>query len=172
MKFPAKPPTDHRRRFLATAAIACLWQSGCASPMRTPAASRNSSLWIGRLALQVESEPPQAFHASFELSGEPDAGELRLTSPLGNALALVRWTPKGATLTQGGRVSEHASVDDLASALGGAPLPVTALFDWLQARDANVPGWEADLSRSGDGRISARRTFPAPPASLRIVLDP
>jgi outer membrane lipoprotein LolB len=53
----------------------------------------------------------------------------------------------------------------------GAAVPVSALFAWLHGDIANVSGWTADLSRHAEGRISAKRLEPAPPAELRVVLD-
>ena len=46
-----------------------------------------------------------------------------------------------------------------------------ALFDWLQGRATAAAGWQVDLSRMEQGRLSARRHDPQPPAALRIVLD-
>ncbi|MGH8848742.1 MAG: hypothetical protein ACREXQ_16075, partial [Polaromonas sp.] len=53
----------------------------------------------------------------------------------------------------------------------GAALPLGALFAWLQGDNASVNGWSADLSRHGEGRITATRAQPAPQADLRVVLD-
>lgn len=161
----------HGRRPLLVAIVGAALLAGCASPAPRPADAAEA-FWSGRLALQVQSEPVQAYHASFELSGRPESGQLRLVSPLGTTLAHIQWSPQGATLTQGGQVSLHASVEEMAANLGGAAIPVSALFDWLQGRATDIPGWEADLSARVDGRISARRTAPPPAASLRIILDP
>ena len=46
-----------------------------------------------------------------------------------------------------------------------------SLFDWLAGRPTPVPGWQPDLSRQSEGRISARRTSPPPEADLRVVLE-
>lgn len=158
-----------RRALLSTPLLLAL--AGCAS-QKAVRTDDGTTAWAGRMALQVEGDPPQSFHAAFELSGQPSRGELRLTSPLGTLLALVQWSDDGATLTQGQQITRHASVDHLLSTLGGAPIPVKALFDWLQARPAHVTGWIADLSRQPEGRIVARREHPLPPAILRIILDP
>jgi outer membrane lipoprotein LolB len=53
----------------------------------------------------------------------------------------------------------------------GASLPVAALFDWLAGVNTPVPGWEADLSQLGEGRLRAQRREPPPLADLRVVLD-
>lgn len=160
-----------RRQWLSTCLIVSM--AGCASPPRSDrTADAGAGTWSGRLSLQMDSEPPQSFHAGFELSGRPSEGDLRLLSPLGTLLSRVQWSDQNAILTQGSETSRHASLDDLVTTVTGAPLPVRALFDWLQAKPTVVPGWAADLSRLAEGRLSARRLHPAPAALLRIILDP
>jgi outer membrane lipoprotein LolB len=53
----------------------------------------------------------------------------------------------------------------------GSAIPVAALFDWLEGRNTAVPGWQADLSELGQGRLRAQRMQPPPAADLRVVLD-
>lgn len=127
--------------------------------------------WSGRLSLQVQSEPVQAFFAGFELKGQADSGELTLLSPLGSILAVMRWSPGEAVLEQGGSTKRFASKDELLAQTTGAAVPVSALFDWLEGTNTSVNGWTADLSQQAGGRISAKRSNPAPQADLRIVLD-
>ena len=129
------------------------------------------SYWSGRISLQVESEPPQSFFASFELSGQTSSGELKLISPLGTILGIMRWSQTGALLEQGANQQPFASADELLAKITGAAVPLPALFDWLAGKNTATPGWEADLARQADGRITAKRTLPSPQASLRIVLD-
>jgi outer membrane lipoprotein LolB len=57
------------------------------------------------MALRVDSAPPQSFSAFFDLRGNPRAGQLQLTSPIGSTLGLARWTPGQATLQTGSRHS-------------------------------------------------------------------
>lgn len=170
----ARPRRLTRRALLCgSCALAALVVAGCATPaapLRLDDDARTE--WTGRLGLTVDGEQPQAFHAAFELRGSPARGELVLSTPLGTRLAAVRWHPDGAELQQGHEYTRDDSVDALTARLGGAPLPVAALFDWLRGRQADVAGWQADLSRQAEGRLSARRTDPAPEATLRIVLDP
>lgn len=123
------------------------------------------------MSLQVASEPPQAFFASFELRGNAQSGELLLFTPLGSTFAALAWTPTSARLTRGGEVREFASVDELVQAATGASFPVTALFSWLAGTQIPVTGWDADLSRIDTGRLAAARTMPLPTAELKIVLD-
>ncbi len=129
-------------------------------------------VWSGRLALRVDSQPPQAFSALFDLQGDATAGELRLTSVLGQTLATVRWSVAGAELQQGNEVRRRGSLDELTAELTGAPLPVAALFDWLAGHASEAGGWRADLSTQPQGRLVARREQPAPSAELRVVVQP
>ena len=141
-----------------------------------------SRIWAGRISLRIEAEPVQFFSAGFELTGEPAAGLLSLTSPLGNVLGTLRWAPGEAWLDRGnGQGAERfASVEALLLQVTGAQLPLEALFSWLQAKTQNTlpiennlaaQGWLADLSRRNEGRIIARRMQPLPEAELRILLD-
>ncbi len=144
--------------------------AACATTQRP--AQPGETVWSGRLALQVDSTPAQSFSAAFDLRGAPSAGELQFTSPLGNTLATVTWTPGSAELRQGGQITRRGSLDELTAELSGAAVPVTALFGWLRGEQGDVPGWQADLSRQAEGRITARRSAPLPTAELRIVFQP
>lgn len=130
-----------------------------------------NQLWAGRISLHIESEPPQAFFAGFELKGQAEQGELTLTSPIGSVLGVMRWSPAEATLETGGQVRQYASVDMLLEQSTGAAVPVSALFDWLKGQNTSLNGWTADLSQQNTGRIDAVRLAPLPQTKLRIVLD-
>jgi len=159
----------HGSRVLAALGLALLL-GACATPPRTALPHENA--WNGRLAVQVASDPPQSFSAGFELQGQPGAGELQLNSPLGNTVATVVWSPTGAQLRQGDQVTRRASLDELTTELAGTALPVAALFDWLKGQATPSNGWQADLSRHAQGRVTARRLSPLPSAELRIVFQP
>lgn len=152
-------------RRVATLALVSLL-GACATRRPLPAGG-----WSGRLALRVDSQPPQAFSALFDLHGTAEAGELQLTSVLGQTLATVRWSGAGAELQRGSNVERRGSLDELTRELTGAPIPVVALFDWLAGRDNQVSGWQADLSGQPQGRLVARRERPAPAAELRLVVQ-
>ena len=164
------------RARLCSLLAAIIFIASCA--YKTPAIGVNdttnqlqNAFWAGRISLQVQSEPVQAFFAGFELKGRADKGELTLISPLGSILGVMRWTPTQATLDQGGSIKCFASTDELLAQTTGAAVPVAALFDWLDGKNTAAPGWTADLSQQANGRITAQRADPAPQASLRIVLD-
>jgi outer membrane lipoprotein LolB len=154
------------KRRLAVTALALLL-SACATPPR----ERPLQFWSGRLGLQVDSMPPQNVQAAFELQGTPQTGELTLLSPLGGVLARLSWTPKQAVLARGNERWTQASVEALAQQLVQTPLPIQALFDWIEGRAVVHAGWQPDLSALQAGRIVAQRNQPAPAAQLRIVLD-
>ena len=159
--------------WLHLALLAMFLIAGCAD--KQGAAGKNllnSEEWAGRISLQVASEPVQSFSASFELKGRAENGELRLISPLGNVLGVLRWSPGQALLDRGNQdIQRFASIDELMERATGAAIPLSALFAWLQGNNATASGWVADLTRHGEGRFSARRTLPAPEANLRVVLD-
>lgn len=159
-----------RRHAVLAGLVTAILLTGCATPQRS--AAPGEAFWSGRLALNVESDPPQSYSASFDLRGSPDAGELLLNSPLGNTLARVQWQPGSAELHQGERVTQRQSLDELTTEFGGTALPVAALFAWLQGQAREADGWQADLSRQPEGRVNARRRLPLPAAELRIIFQP
>lgn len=124
------------------------------------------------MSLQVEDSATQSFTATFELTGNAQAGELKLFTPFGGTLAVLDWQNGLARLTANGETRTFESMDALIQQATGSVIPVAALFNWLDGRNTPVPGWQADLSRIPDGRLAARRSTPAPQADLRIVLEP
>jgi outer membrane lipoprotein LolB len=128
-------------------------------------------LWRGRLVVRVESAQPQSLTASFELSGDTQAGELILYTPLGTTAATLSWSPQNAVLRANGDVRHFQSLGDLISHAVGTDIPVSALFAWLAGDNRSADGWLADLSQHSQGRITARRNAPAPAAELRLVLE-
>ena len=161
---------------LASFLFAIIFIAGCAHKQASiatdgPEIQLNNGPWAGRISLQIQSEPPQAFFAGFELKGSAEQGELTLLSPIGSVLGLLRWTPAEALLESGREVKRFSSVDALLEQTTGAPIPTAALFDWLRGKNTQTEGWSADLTRQNSGRITAQRLVPAPSIDLRIVLD-
>lgn len=161
-----------KRRALCLGALAGagLLLAGCATPV-APHAAGEPTAWSGRLALRLESDPVQSFSALFELQGSAEAGKLVLTTPIGNTLAQLLWSPGEALLMDGRSTRRFASVDALIEAATGAAIPVGALFAWLAGREQSVDGWRPDLSQVKAGRLAAVRESPAPRADLRIVFE-
>ena len=146
---------------------------GCANPkLLQRDAADSTAFWSGRLALQVEDASSQSFSAGFELKGSARQGELALFTPLGGTLAVLSWQPGMAQLQSDGKTRSFDSIDALVQEATGSVIPVAALFDWLDGRATEVPGWRPDLSRQAQGRVSAQRSQPLPRADLRVVFEP
>lgn len=154
--------------------------AGCATP---PPSS--GPLVSGRLSLQVaaiDGQPARGLNASFDLRGNAEAGELRLSTLLGPQIAAARWSPAAAVLVSADGETRFPSLEALAREALGEDLPLQALPDWLQARPwPGAPavlgsasfeqlGWTLDLSRHGEGFLTATRAR-APTVTLRIRLE-
>ena len=163
---------DRRSVILGLPLTAIFLIAGCARKIYpNDLNDAEKKLWSGRISLQIQSEPPQAFFAGFELKGNAQRGKLSLTSPIGNVLGIMRWSPDEVVLESGNEVKRFTSVDALLVQTTGAAIPVAALFDWLKGVNTRLNGWSADLSGVGLGRIVATRDEPTPQTRLRIVLD-
>lgn len=158
-----------RRQGLHLMGMVVLSLVGCATSR--PGAEKPAAYWSGRLALQMQSTPPQNWSASFELQGSAEQGQMVLLSPLGTTLAKLSWSPRSALLEQGADKTESSNLQSLSQKLTGTDLPIHAIFEWLQGRETSARGWDVDLSALNEGRLSARRMAPAPEALLRILLD-
>ena len=166
---------------------------GCSSlpaaPDSTPALPQNAAYLSGRLAVRVEGDSSRSFSADFELQGDARLGRLALSSALGTSVARAQWSPARIQLQTSDGSYQFSSLDALAQEALGEPVPLAALFDWLQARpwpaagstplDAAQPargfrqlGWEVDLERhASDGLVTATRREPAPTLTVRARLD-
>jgi outer membrane lipoprotein LolB len=160
----------HRRRLTLAAGLALLAQACALAPPTTPALP-DQPVWTGRLALRIDNDPPERLAAGFELRGRPEAGQLMLEGALGQTLLHLSWSATGAVARTPGGESRHARLDDALGAFTSTPLPVAALFEWLQGRPAPVPGWQTELDRLPEGRLLARRIAPEPQLELRLLLE-
>lgn len=158
-----------RRVWLSLCSLGMLTLAGCATPR--PKSASAAAFWSGRLALQLNSTPPQNWSASFELQGSAEQGEMTLLSPIGTTLARLSWTPQEALLEQGQEKIKSRNLRSLSQHLTGTDLPIPALFAWLAGQAADAPGWQVDLSAHPEGRMTARRSSPSPEAVLRILID-
>jgi len=119
----------------------------------------------------VNSQPPKAFSANFNLQGTAEAGDLNFSSPLGTTLARLVWSPSTASLQTTGDIQHFESLGALVNGATGTDLPLAALFSWLQGVPADAPGWRADLTDMANGRLTAQRFAPDSPTELKIILD-
>jgi outer membrane lipoprotein LolB len=165
----------------AAAALMVAGLAGCATTASGPAREGVS----GRLSLQVaatDSVASRGFNAAFDLQGDAEAGELRLSTPLGPQIALARWAPGLVLLQTSNGEQRYSSLEALALDVLGEPVPLQALPHWLRGRPwpgaESVPvaggfeqlGWTLDLGRQAEGFVTAQRRRP-PAVSLRVRLD-
>ena len=129
------------------------------------------------MALTIEPEhdfsdqQAQRFSAAFELLGSQKQGQLQLFTPLGTTLATLIWSPTSAQMQTSNGLQQFASLDSMLQTATGAQLPVDGLFAWLAGQQADLPGWQVDLSQHANGQINARRLMPRPGLTLRLVLN-
>lgn len=145
--------------------------AGCASQPVAPSDVPEPAYWQGRVAVKVYSQPVQAWSAAFTLTGTPEQGSLRLTSPLGSVMAYLQWTPNSASLVTAEGVEQFDTLQNMVLRATGLDLPVSALFAWLQGQPVEVAGWEVTLPQSAQRRLVARQFGQAPEAELKMVLE-
>ncbi|MDE2396849.1 MAG: outer membrane lipoprotein LolB [Burkholderiales bacterium] len=170
-----------RAALAALTGLALALASGCATrPTAEPG-------WIsGKLALRVDataSEAAQSLSTDFDLRGDAQAGELRLSTPLGTVIALARWAPGRASLQTSDGEKPFADLDALAQETLGVAVPLRALPDWLHGQPwSGAPstpegrgvfeqlGWRIDVARYGEGWLEVSRAA-APAVRLRARLE-
>lgn len=171
----ARLPASCRWSFFLVSLLFSFFIASCASKQGSGALNGlNTDVWSGRISVRNTGtgfQAPQQFSAGFVLAGTAAEGELSLDTPLGTTLAIARWAPGRAELTQGSTTQAYANINDMTAALTGEPLPLTALFKWLQGESSSVNGWTPDLTQHAKGRISAIRQQPSGETVIRVVLD-
>lgn len=116
--------------------------------------------WSGKLGYRVDAsstQRAQAGSALFELQGDARAGRMLLSTPLGTGVAEAQWSGALVRLHDGQAWREYPSLAALGEALGealqGPPLPLHALFDWLQGRPLAAepfePGPDGSFMQAG-----------------------
>lgn len=156
--------------------------AACAS--RPPVGDRGELL-SGRLAVRIAADASAAERSmtvGFELSGNPQAGRIDFSTPLGSVVARARWLPGEVVLTTDEGERRFPDLDQMSQEVLGEVVPVAALFDWLRGRPwPGAPsqpmasgfaqlGWSVDLTRFADASILARREM-APVVTVRAVID-
>jgi outer membrane lipoprotein LolB len=177
--------TGWRRRRLLAAVLATVSAGLTACATRPPALAGDAL--SGRLSVRVAASGGQAERAAnmaFELRGNPDAGAIDFSTPLGSIVAQARWSPGRVVLVTPQGERAFPDLDSLSREALGEAVPVAALFDWLRGRpwpgaphqaQGEAPGfsqlgWQVDLAQFAAGQVTARRAQ-APAVTVRAVLD-
>lgn len=148
----------------------------------------------GQISIKLQATDQQSARGStlgFFFSGQPQAGQLDLMTPLGSQLAQVRWDAQGASLRQGGDGEDEAvrfgHLDELTTQVLGEPLPLSTLIHWMQGNpDPDLPvrtgesagtftqlDWLIDTRELPRHRLSASRPASADRrgAMIKVYLD-
>lgn len=160
--------------------------TACAQLERQPVEPGEHARLSGRLSVTVTGDVTgdnqgrgTGGTASFELFGDPVRGRLELTSPLGALVARASWQPGRALLETPRERQRFDDLDALTRDMLGEPVPVAALFDWLQGRpwpaQAHQPfaggfeqlGWR--IEPRGPALVATRLAEPV--VTLRARLD-
>ncbi len=170
-------------RFLAVLLLSSLL-AACAT---RPAAVDGAELLSGRLSVRIAADAQskeRSLTVAFELTGNPQAGRIDFSTPLGSVLARARWSPQQVLLITDQGERQFADLDSMSREALGEVVPVAALFDWLRGRPwpgaASQPaadgkgfsqlGWQVDVSQLANSLISARRDK-APVVTVKAVID-
>lgn len=145
----------------------CATPTGSLSPM--PGAIPS---YTGRISLVIHSEAAQSLSGSYELRGDLLHGELALSTPLGQTALQLHWGYGYARLSTPQGARDYPSVAALVEASTGIAIPVETLFAWLRGEQAQLSGWQVDLTRQSEGRIHVQRRESIPAIDLRIMLEP
>ena len=146
--------------------------AGCSTQNGLMASIDSENRWSGRLVLRADAQPPLHVTAAFELVGSAEQGSMSLSTPLGTTLATAHWQPGLAELRGMGYPKVFDTLDELTEAMMGTPLPIHALFAWLDGQPQTADGWLADLREVHVGRLNARRMSPPPSIEIRLVFEP
>lgn len=189
----------------ALAAAAALALAGCASTPPSAGTPSGGMLqtsaahaYHGRFAVQYSDRlgRPQNVYGNFDWQEQGDDVSLELRSPLGQTLAIVKSSPRAASLELPNRQPQFApDVGELMQNTLGFALPLAGLRYWLQPTPAPATpaqtvrdpgdgtrikqirqdGWTidyvayADAPATGVKRVNLVRA--TPPLDIKLVLD-
>ena len=136
----------------------------------------------GRMAVDMPRAPEKNSSGKIRWDEYPSATDITLSTPFGNAVALVHLTPTQATYKgSDGSVVTEASEDELFYRLFGMDMPIANLRDWIgtpnqplvKVRDEN--GWHVVVTDTFKNpnlakRIEVTRERPEP-MTLTLSID-
>jgi len=166
--------------------------SGCttaSSKQQSANAANGQASLSGRLAIRAQRADGginPSMSAAFELNGDENTGNLRLSSPLGTTLADANWAANGVVLSTSDGLHHYQNLDELAQTVFGQDVPLRALWHWLRgqawpgASAQPLPGgggfsqlgWQVDTHQlQSAGSLLAEHSGPPGQVVLRIRLD-
>ena len=136
----------------------------------------------GRMAVDMPRSPEKGSSGKIRWDEYPSATDITLSTPFGNAIALVHLTPTQATYKgSDGSVVTEDSADELFYRLFGMDMPIANLRDWIgtpnrplvKVRDEN--GWHVVVTDTFSNpnlakRIEVSRNQPEP-MTLTLGID-
>ena len=136
----------------------------------------------GRMAVDMPRAPEKNSSGKIRWDEYPSATDITLSTPFGNAVALVHLTPTQATYKgSDGSVVSEGSADELFYRLFGMDMPIANLRDWIgtpnrplaKMRDEN--GWHVVVTDTFKNpnlakRIEVSRERPEP-MTLTLNID-
>lgn len=167
----------------ATGAV--LVMLGLAACATRPPADGAMPWTSGTLSVRVEATADKTasnVSAGFDMRGDGQRGELRLSSPLGAVLAATRWSATEVVLDTGQGETRFPDLDTMSQHTLGEVLPLRAFPDWLAgrpwagARATPVAGgfeqlgWTVSVAGLANGRLEAVRAAP-PKVTVRVRLE-
>ena len=136
----------------------------------------------GRMAVDMPRSPEKGSSGKIRWDEYPSATDITLSTPFGNAIALVHLTPTQAIYKgSDGSVVTEGSADELFYRLFGMDMPIANLRDWIgtpnrplvKVRDEN--GWHVVVTDTFSNpnlakRIEVSRNQPEP-MTLTLGID-
>lgn len=136
----------------------------------------------GRMAVDMPHSPEKSSSGKIRWDEYPSATDITLSTPFGNAIALVHLTPTQATYkSSDGSVVTEESADELFYRLFGMDMPIANLRDWIGTPNRplvkvrNKNGWHVVVTDTFANpnlakRIEISRSQPEP-ITLTLGID-
>ena len=175
---------SHRLRTLCVglSAIALTTLTACSTLKPVERTEKPYFNMEGRMAVDMPRSPEKGSSGKIRWDEYPSATDITLSTPFGNAIALVHLTPTQAIYKgSDGSVVTEGSADELFYRLFGMDMPIANLRDWIgtpnrplvKVRDEN--GWHVVVTDTFSNpnlakRIEVSRNQPEP-MTLTLGID-
>ena len=171
-----------RRLCVGLSAIALTTLTACSTLKPVERTEKPYFNMEGRMAVDMPRSPEKGSSGKIRWDEYPSATDITLSTPFGNAIALVHLTPTQAIYKgSDGSVVTEGSADELFYRLFGMDMPIANLRDWIgtpnrplvKVRDEN--GWHVVVTDTFSNpnlakRIEVSRNQPEP-MTLTLGID-